>query len=97
MAPVHIYFQHEPINSDGTIQAAAFRGRGLLSKSSHQDDVNGVVLQEGTTVAAAFQKLQEWEHESSPQLLQFQTSTFQRAKEWMELNQAVHGELPVLE
>lgn len=94
MAPVHVYFQHEPIPTNN-VHAASFRGRGLLG-SKHA--VNGVVLQQGTSVAT-FTDMYEWEHESSPALLQMTQAppTSRVAKDWIELNDAVHGELDVLE
>jgi hypothetical protein len=94
MAPAHVYFQHEPITTNN-IHAASFRGRGLLG-SKHV--VNGVVLHQGTNVAT-FTDMYEWEHESSPALLQMKQSPpmVRVAKDWIELNDAVHGELDVLD
>lgn len=98
MAPVHMYFAPQPLSNDNDeIQAAQFRGRGLISV--RQDTVQGAILSftsEGTVQQqASFGGIREWHHEHTVAAAQRATSQVQRAQEWYQVARAAHDPIPV--
>jgi hypothetical protein len=90
MAPVHQYFQEEPLEDD--IRAAQLRGRGLLSHAKSLK-LDGALLQfdncGNIQTQASFQTIREWHHEHSIPAVKSAPSRVQAALEWCQVAQAV--------
>jgi hypothetical protein len=129
-APVYLYFQPHPVESNNTdndtstantsssssssttcLQAAQFRGRGLLAcTSSPQETVHGRLLQVhdknsssnnntgGVSVQASFEHLTEWHHEHQPAAVHAAMQKHDRvklARDWFPVAAALHAPGPV--
>ena len=94
-AATHVYFQPTRINEQ--VNAACFRGRGLLSKSTTSDSANvHLVRIQGKEVRSVAQcRLKEWHHEHDPEARILNKNRANLARDWIEVSRALHDPLPL--
>ena len=96
VAPVHAYFQKATL--DGTTKVAHFRGRGLMAKTAPRDEsMQGIVVQESNgMVETKFDRVNEWNHDSTAEVLIGSSSVTERLRGMQAVSRAAHDPLPLL-
>jgi hypothetical protein len=88
-----MYFYPQPLESDGHhgIQAAQFRGRGLLAKPVSANGQVIVVTSNKMQNVSIFDKVTEWQHVHQPASVTSSSSRISRVEDWYEVALALHA------